>query len=220
MKYRILQDALKEVEEGIQHTGRSGFGIMLISAYSFESRLRLLLGDVDRAENSLGHAQKLASKLSTVAQQDGEIFLSRLLLDLHHMEQAIALGNKKASTMHYANALKTGVGALKAAHKYAFFKTESLKLIGVCYWLIGKQRKAMKWWHKSIKEGQSLNDRLELSRTYFEVGKRLLEPQSKYKELDGIKAQDYLEKARVMFEEMNLQWDLDELEKLKIQIAT
>jgi hypothetical protein len=62
-------------------------------------------------------------------------------------------------------------------------------------------------------------DHLELSRTYFEVGKRLLEPTSKYKDLDGIKVWDYLEKARVMFEEMDLQWDLDELEKIKIQIA-
>jgi len=220
MKYRILQDALKEVEEGIQHTGRSGFGIMLISAYSFESRLRLLLGDVDRAEDSLGHAQKLVSKLSTVAQQDGEVFLSRLLLDLHHLEQAIALGNKKAATMYNANALKSGMGALKAAHKYAFFKTESLKLMGVYYWLIGKQRKAMQWWRKAIADGQRLNDRLELSRTYYEVGKRLLEPKSKYKKLDGIKAWDYLEKARVMFEEMDLQWDLDELEKLRLQITT
>jgi hypothetical protein len=77
----------------------------------------------------------------------------------------------------------------------------------------------MQWWRKAIAEGTRLNDHLELSRTYFEVGKRLLEPTSKYKELDGIKAWDYLEKARVMFEEMDLQWDLDELEKLKIQIA-
>ena len=54
----------------------------------------------------------------------------------------------------------------------------------------------------------------------MEIGKRLLEPKSKYKELDGIKAWDYLEKARGMFEEMDLQWDLDELEKLKIQMGT
>ncbi len=78
----------------------------------------------------------------------------------------------------------------------------------------------MQWWRKAIAEGQRLNDRLELSRTYYEVGKRLLEPKSKHKELDGIKAWDYLEKARVMFEEMDLQWDLDELEKLKIQMGS
>lgn len=52
------------------------------------------------------------------------------------------------------------------------------------------------------------------------VGQRLLEPISKHKELDGIKAEEYLDKARVMFEEMDLQWDLDELEKLKLHMGT
>jgi len=95
-----------------------------------------------------------------------------------------------------------------------------LKVMGAYYWTIGKQRRAMKWWHKAIQEGQRMNYRLELSRSYFEVGKRLLEPKSKHKELDGIKAEEYLEKARVMFVEMDLQWDLDELEKLKIQLGS
>jgi len=57
--------------------------------------------------------------------------------------------------------------------------------------------------------------RLEFSRTYAEVGKCLLEPKSKYKHLNGITAEEYLEKARVMFEEMDLQWDLEQLEKVK-----
>jgi hypothetical protein len=32
--------------------------------------------------------------------------------------------------------------------------------------------------------------------------------------LNGISAADYLEKPRTMFEEMDLQWDLDELDKI------
>ena len=51
------------------------------------------------------------------------------------------------------------------------------------------------------------------------MGKRLLKPKSKYKELDGVKAEDYLEKARTLFEDMDLQWDLDELEKLKLHMG-
>jgi len=56
--------------------------------------------------------------------------------------------------------------------------------------------------------------RPDLSRTYFEVGKRLLEPGSKYKTLNGITAEEYLDKAKSMFEEMDLKWDLDELDKV------
>jgi len=138
------------------------------------------------------------------------------MLYIYQLEEAIKRADKTALPIHRTTALKAGTEALKIANKFAPIKTEALKLMGVYYWLIGKQRKAMRWWRKSIQEGQRLNDRLELSRTYFDVGKRLLEPKSKYKELDGIKAWDYLEKARVMFEEMDLQWDLDELEKLRL----
>ncbi len=43
--------------------------------------------------------------------------------------------------------------------------------------------------------GERLGARPDLSRTYFEVGKRLLEPQSKHKELNGIDPKGYLEKS-------------------------
>ena len=89
-----------------------------------------------------------------------------------------------------------------------------LRLMGEYYWLIGKQKKALKWWDKAIKTGEAIGARPDLSRTYFEVGKSLLEPNSKYKELNGITAEEYLEKARTMFVEMDLQWDLDELDKI------
>jgi hypothetical protein len=89
--------------------------------------------------------------------------------------------------------------------------------MGQYYWLIGKQRKALKWWDKSIKEGERLGARPDLSCTYFEVGKCLLEPQSKYKQLNGIDANGYLEKAEKLFREMGLEHDLEELERLQLQ---
>jgi len=48
-----------------------------------------------------------------------------------------------------------------------------------------------------------------------EVGKRLLEKGSKFRELAGIPAGDYLRKARLLFEEMELDWDIKELDKVK-----
>ena len=97
---------------------------------------------------------------------------------------------------------------------------ESYRLCALYYWLINKQKKAYKWFDKSIKEGERMEARLDLSRTYFEVGKRLLEPQSQYKQLNGISAEEYLEKARILFEEMDLKWDLEQLSKLKAGIDT
>ena len=42
----------------------------------------------------------------------------------------------------------------------------------------------------------------------------MLEPQSKYKELNGNDVRGYLEKARVLFEEMGMERDLDDLDKI------
>ncbi len=86
--------------------------------------------------------------------------------------------------------------------------------MGEYYWLIGNQTKALTWWKKSIRIGEKLGARPDLSRTYFEGGKRLLEPSSNHKELNGMKAEEYLEKASAMFEEMDLQWDLDQLDRI------
>lgn len=41
-----------------------------------------------------------------------------------------------------------------------------------------------------------------------------MERQSKYKELNGIDAKGYLEKAAILFEEMGLERDLDDLDKI------
>ena len=55
---------------------------------------------------------------------------------------------------------------------------------------------------------------LRQRQSFLEIGKRLLEPSAKTKELDGINGKGYLEKAGVLLEKMGLQQDLYELGKL------
>ena len=95
---------------------------------------------------------------------------------------------------------------------------EGFRLIGSYYWLIANQNKAVKWWKRAIEETGRFGARPDLARTYMEIGKRFLEEKSKFKELNGISAEGYLEKAREMFQEMDLQWDLDELDKITSDI--
>jgi hypothetical protein len=144
-------------------------------------------------------------------------YLSWFVLHLYQLEQSIKTGTSDISK-NKINALKAGKKAVNFSQKVAFERIENYKLMGVYYWLINKQKKALKWWSKSIAEGERLGGRLELSRTYFEVGKRLLEPGSRYKNFNGITSEEYLQKARTLFVEMDLQWDLDELDKISAPI--
>ncbi len=55
-----------------------------------------------------------------------------------------------------------------------------------------------------MKYGNLLFNTLERSQTTL-----------KYKQLNGITAEEYLKKARVLFEEMDLKWNLEQLEKVE-----
>jgi hypothetical protein len=75
----------------------------------------------------------------------------------------------------------------------------------------------VKFWLKAITESKRVAARPDLARTYMEIGKRFLEDKSKYKALNGIGVEEYLEKAKELFLAMDLQWDLDALEKIEQQ---
>jgi hypothetical protein len=126
------------------------------------------------------------------------------------------LSNDKDKILKYRKKTYRSAVAVKKilVRKYAVGRIEYFTLMGQYYWIIGRQKKALEWWHKSMEQGKNLGARVDLARTYMEVGKRLLAPESRYKDFNGFKAEQYLEKAKAMFQEMDLLWDIDELAKL------
>ncbi len=208
---RKLHHALIEIEEGTDFARKIDYGLGLIHMYSCKARIQILMGDIEEAEKSLGYANEIRREVSSVPWQLSNYYRSRSEYNLYQLEGSIKTGNKADLFKYRKKAIKSGRTLLKQTQKVAQHRTESYKLVGIYYWLRKNQKRALNWWNRSIKEGERLGAGLELSRTYFQVGKRLLEPGSKYEKLNGIKGEEYLKKARVLLEEMNLQWDLDEL---------
>jgi hypothetical protein len=52
----------------------------------------------------------------------------------------------------------------------------------------------------------------------MEMGKRMIEPCSKSKKHNGISGAEYLEKAGAMFGGMDLEWDLEKLERVQREL--
>ncbi len=214
LKYRKLHDALIESTAGIDFVSKKDFRQILVILYSLRAKILLLMQDEKEAENSLQSAKILKDEISMVPLYLSVFLLSQLSFDIYQFEKSVQRDDKNRSAENRKHALQTGKETIRIVKKIASEQTEAYRLMGIFFWVDGKQKKALKWWQKSIKEGERLGARLELSRTYFEVGKRLLEPQSKFKSLNNISAEEYLKKAEVLFKEMDLQWDLDELEKV------
>ena len=213
MECRNLQEALAQIEQGILFGQKISQGSMLVEMYSCKAHICTLMEDIEEAEKALNIADKVRSEINSVPWQLNDFFRSRFEIDLYRLKDALI--NEGASEVHkYRLKAKSSAGKLlKVASKVALIRTESYRLMGVYYWLIENQQKSLAWWNRSIEEAERLGAKPELSRTYLEVGERFLEPRSTYKMLNEITANEYLEKARRLFEDMDLQWDLARLDR-------
>ena len=104
--------------------------------------------------------------------------------------------------------LKTSKKLISKSKKMVGNLTEAYILRANIFLFNQKFKKAFKNLQLAIATGEKYNGRLELSRACFETGKFLADPNNKYNELNGHPAGYYLDKAKAMFEEMDLQWDL------------
>jgi tetratricopeptide (TPR) repeat protein len=219
MKKRELFDARVFVEKAITHANKVKWYSRVVECLGIKTKLAVISGNLESAEESIKTAEEIIKQMGKEAIYIDWYCLhlmGRFDFDVSMLENAIITGNQDKIRLYKTTALKSGKIAISYTRKkLAAERTESFKLMGRYYWLTRNQNKALKWWDKTIKEGLRLNARPELSRTYFEVAKRLLESQSKYKNLNGTDARGYLEKARKLFEEIGLDRDMDDLERLR-----
>ncbi len=219
IKIGKFHEALDVLDEGIAFMDKISSELWYSYLNKYKAITQVVSKDIRGAEASLQRAEEHLPLFKILPSSFMPYSIARFRLALNHLEESIKKGNRSEIAGNRKRALKTGRQMVKKSFKYTADRTEALRLMGDCFWLIGKQKKACKWWQDSIKTGNRLGAKLELSRTYMTVGKHLVDPASKYKALNGSSGEEYLEKARGMFEEMDLQYDLEELQRLYVYRA-
>ena len=219
LQRRDLFNALNYADKAISQANKTSWIGRTVESLATKARCEIFCQNLDAAGRTITSAEEFIRQVGKEAifiDWYRDYLMAKFLYNMALLEDYILKNRPNEATKFKKAAFKIGNKCLSyTKKKVADERTESFKLMGTYYWLIGNQKKALKWWGKSAAEGEHLGARPDLSRTYFEIGRRLLEPKSKYKELNGITAEDYLVKARALFEEMDLQWDLDELDKIK-----
>jgi len=218
LKQRRLEDALRCFHEGIMFVDKKAPKTPHFQMYAFKARALILSGEIEEAGNCLAYLETMRGEIPL-----SPIFLTnyltgRFMFALHGLEKAVKTGD--ASYSKYTQEARAwGKKSLKVSENFKSDHVEVLRHMGTFHWLTGKRHAALKWWRLSVETGEAFNMKPELSRTYFEIGKRLSERNSPYQELKGISAAEYLNKAKTMFEEMDLQWDLEQLERVMEKVV-
>ena len=207
-----LKEAIDAADKGIPLAERLELKDVHLDFLSLKARAHIMLGDQEASKTCFRYQEEIRSNTRLIPYYLSDYVVVRSMFSVSCLEEAVDNGDNPRIRQLARESWKWGMQAIKASKKFKRDRVEVLRLLGTYSWLIGKHKKALKWWAASIETGERLKMRLDLPRTYFEIGKRLSEPQSPYQELNGISAAEYLNKAKTMFEEMALQWDLEQLE--------
>ena len=208
-----LEEALRAFEEGIPFVDKKISKNMHFVMHSYKAAALLLSGEIEEAKSCFEYLETIRVDIPLAPNHVTCYVTGRFGFALHLLERAMKTGD--ASYNKYVQEARFwGKESFKICKKHNHGRVQAKRLMGTFLWLTGKKRDALKWWRLSVKTGESFKMKPELARTYFVIGKRLSESNSPYKELNSISAAEYLHKARTMFEEMDLQWDLEQLENL------
>ncbi len=217
LKCRKLPQALHDAEKGISLSASVGQNLNLLNFTGIKAHIQILLGDLKGADKSLKQGHEIISREKRITPWHISSFvLGRFLFDLRQLEDAQKSRDGAKVRSFRDKARHSKKAAYRISRKFAPNRTEMLRLIGVCDWLSGKYKKALEWFGESVSTGQKLGALPELARTYLEIGKRLQERKSKIDRLNGLRAEDYLEKARQMFVAIGLDKDLDDLPEIEV----
>ena len=204
-----VPEALKDAEAGIAFAHKRGYTSESLSLGAFKAKAQVLSGDLLAARKTLQDLDKIRSSENVVPLSLSWCLTSRFLLDLGLLAEAGTSGDLRRLKDVRKRALRSGRAMLRNSRKIASERTETYRLMGVYFWKNGKQDKALKWWAKSLREGEKLGAALELSKTRLEIGQRLRDKESRHETLAGISGRQFLDMAKPVLEAWNLQADLD-----------
>ncbi len=206
IKHRKMDEVMKVMDDAFSFASKTEFKMQLMLYLCLQSMAYSIIHDYNNARKNLSEAAKL---------------LKDFRIKLCHTQYLIAksyieIGELKAKPQNTSEgkfALKTTKELIKKARNVRKSLPEAYRLRAIIFTILNKPKKALRNFDKSIKSAQSFGGKLELSRTYFDVGKFLHDPKNKKERINGMNGTECLKKAKTMFEEMNLQWDLKEYEK-------
>jgi class 3 adenylate cyclase/tetratricopeptide (TPR) repeat protein len=207
-----LKESIDISHKGILLAERLELKSIHLQFLALQARTHLSLGDQDNAAVCFKHQEEVKSNTHLIPYYLSEYVSARSMYSVFCLEEAVNNGDKPGVIQLAEESLNWGKKTLRVTGKIKRDRVEVLRLMGTRSWLMGERNKALKWWADSVETAERLKFKPDLARTFFEIGKRLSEPNSPHKELNGISSVEYLNKAKSMFEEMDFQWDLEQLE--------
>ena len=211
IKLRKFENLIGIIDEGIAYIRTTGHEAMLLVVYCIKAQLYIYLGKLGNAGIAITEAEKLVDNHKGVPIYNTQYLLAKAKLEFKKLTDIPKTDKNFKFTLRGLK--NTSDKLISQSKKNRGMLTEVYLVRADISYFLTKYKQAFKYYGLAIDTGEKYKGKLELSRAYFETGKFLLDPNTKQTHLKDLSGNDYLEKAKTMFEEMDLQWDLEEYYK-------
>jgi hypothetical protein len=208
IKFRKLGELQDVLDQGMRYLQEAEHQYIKTTLSIVQTQLHIYNGNIKDAQTEFLEATETIKGNERISVLYTYYLIAKIQLELELIKDQVNKGENYQAKLR--ELLKESQKLIKESKKLAGNLTEACLLRAKIFVIKKKYNNALKYFKLAIATSEKYNGRLELSRAYFETGKFLSDPSNKYKELDGQKADYFLEKAKSMFEEMDLQWDLEE----------
>ena len=206
-KYRMLDENISLAEKGISFTSKTGHSNMLSMIILMKAASLALKGEIDKAKSTFWEGEKLAMERKIIKIWYSATYLTRCYIELEELKR-----NPMDAVLR-KSIVKTGEKSIKASSKVINNLIESHRLNGTIHCVLGNYKKSIQHFKKSMELAEKAGAKVELSRIFFETSKCLSKPNNNIQTVKGLNGKEYLAKARLLFIEMKLEYDLAELER-------
>jgi class 3 adenylate cyclase/tetratricopeptide (TPR) repeat protein len=135
------------------------------------SRIFLLRGDLESAEENLKKSAESMAKPGMIMMYNSFLLWAYAAVAVERICKA---GAERKFDRKMRKECQTYVSRyLSNSRKFAPDRTEALKFAGSYWWYVGSKSRALKYWNRSIREGERLGAKVELGHTYMDSGKLL-----------------------------------------------
>ncbi len=188
--------------------------LMNLLALSTLAKLELLRDDVESAAAFLAKASDLTTKAGVIPPFHASHFLqAQLQMTVIRLERARGAGARSDARRAQRDARSRVRRAAAGARRIAWRRPEIYRLCGTAHWLRGRRTAAYRWWERSVEEAQIARMAPEVGRTLLEVARRSREVARGAPEVfHDAPITTCADRARAIFEEYDLAWDLQQLE--------
>jgi class 3 adenylate cyclase len=179
--------------------------LLNLLALGIKAKIQVLADDQTAAVDTLAAADVLLHRAGQApAFHASMLAQAHLLHDLAALEQLRREGRTRLPRPLVRRARQHARRAVRLSASVARERPEAYRLTGTLAWLLGRGRRALRWWEKSLEAGRALGALPEVARTSLELGSRLVDAGQEAQVVAGQSAAAHHAEAGRIFVDLGL----------------